>query len=133
MSTTIEPAAKKVFAPDAELRDLALPELLAMLQSASPPVRTRALVGLGAHLDYAAAADALLAAVANAANVQASAMNVFSVAMVGAMVGLENGGASFYQRLGAAINQLPAVQRQDLFDYLRLATKIDYAAKLAAA
>jgi hypothetical protein len=132
MSTPTEPAAKKAFAPDSELRKLELPVLLAMTQSESPQVRTRALIGLGAHLDQAVAADALLAAVKEETNIQASAMNVFTVAMVAAMVGLENGDAPFYQRLAQLIKQLPSLQRQDLFDYLQLATKIDYAAKLTA-
>ncbi|RZJ94529.1 MAG: hypothetical protein EOO60_02830 [Hymenobacter sp.] len=133
MSTVTEPTAKKVFAPDAELRSLELPALLAMMRSTSPHARTRAIIGLGAHLNQALAADALLAAIEDDTNIQASAMNIFSVAMVAAMVGLENGDTLFYQRLSNAINQLPSVQRQDVFDYLKLASKIDYAAKLTAA
>lgn len=133
MSAVTEPAAKKVFVPDAELRSLELSALLAMMRSASPHARTRAILGLGAQLNQPVAADALLAAIEDDANIQASAMNVFSVAMVAAMVGLENGDSLFYQRLGSAINQLPLVQRQDVFDYLKLASKIDYAAKLTAA
>lgn len=130
MSPVTESVPPKAFAPDQALRNTPLYELQAMLQSASPHVRTRALIGLGPRINQeSAAAAALLAAVENAANVQASAMNVFSVAMIGAMVGLENASPPLYSRLVESIKKLPQIQQQDLYDYLRMATKVDYTAR----
>lgn len=121
---------KSAFPANSELNNLAFEQIQAMLRSESSYARTRALIALGARLEEEAATQALLEAIADPTNIVTPAMNDFSVAMVGAMVALENGSPALYAKLRPVVAQLPATQQQDIFDYLLLATKTNYRSKL---